>query len=249
MTNSIEIKNQHPTRRPGLKGKQNSMWKGGRTIASNGYVLIRVGMEHPFADCRGYAYEHRVVASEKIGRLISSSEQVHHIDGNKTNNHPDNLEVLTVQQHCYKHRKSSSNRRKPKQHNPIVFCACGCGEQFRKFDQVGRPRKYVSGHNTETKITPEFLLQFLGEGYSTVKEIAADFQVSVITVQKMVISMQKLKMLFKFKGHLYCAVEFQEKYEFQNSMIYCACGCGQTFLKFDQYKRSRQFISGHNGRK
>jgi HNH endonuclease len=235
--------------RPGLKGEQNNMWKGGKSIASNGYVLIRVGVEHPLADCRGYAYEHRVIASDKLGRLISSSEQVHHIDGNKTNNHPDNLEVLTVQQHRYEHRKLSSNRRKPKQRNPIVFCACGCGEKFRKFDQGGRPRKYISGHNSEIKITPEFILHFLGEGYSTTKEIAAHFRVSVSTVQKIATSMQKLKILFKFKGNFYCASKFQEKYKFQNPAIYCACGCGQALLKFDRYKRSRQFISGHNGRR
>ena len=49
-------------------GKKNGMWKGGRSVASNGYVLIRVGMDHHLADVRGYAYEHRLVAEKKIRR-------------------------------------------------------------------------------------------------------------------------------------------------------------------------------------
>lgn len=43
----------------------------GRSIASNGYVLIWVGRDHPLADVRGYAYEHRLVASQTIGRWIT----------------------------------------------------------------------------------------------------------------------------------------------------------------------------------
>lgn len=39
-----------------LTGASNPNWKGGRTIASNGYVLIKVGKEHHLADVRGYAY-------------------------------------------------------------------------------------------------------------------------------------------------------------------------------------------------
>lgn len=51
-------------------GTDNPMWKGGRSVASNGYVLIRVGVEHHLADVRGYAYEHRVVAEQKIKRAL-----------------------------------------------------------------------------------------------------------------------------------------------------------------------------------
>lgn len=30
--------------------------------------------------------------------------------------------------------------------NPLIDCACGCGEQFNKFDDSGRTRKYRPGH-------------------------------------------------------------------------------------------------------
>lgn len=48
-------------------------------------------------------HEHRVVAEQKIGRPLRSDEHVHHIDGNKHNNHPDNLEVMTRSEHLRLH--------------------------------------------------------------------------------------------------------------------------------------------------
>ena len=80
-------------------GKKNGMWKGGRSVASNGYVLIRVGMDHHLADVRGYAYEHRLVAEKKIGRKLKRGEQVHHINGDKTDNRPENLDVMRSAAH------------------------------------------------------------------------------------------------------------------------------------------------------
>lgn len=44
------------------RGANNHMWRGGRSVASNGYMLVRVGVDHPLADVRGYAYEHRIGA-------------------------------------------------------------------------------------------------------------------------------------------------------------------------------------------
>lgn len=38
-------------------------------------------------------YEHRMVMEAILARKLSSDEIVHHIDGNKSNNHPENLEL------------------------------------------------------------------------------------------------------------------------------------------------------------
>jgi len=47
---------------------------------------------------------HRVIAEQKLGRELLKGEVVHHIDGNKHNNHPENLEVMSSQsEHCRKH--------------------------------------------------------------------------------------------------------------------------------------------------
>lgn len=69
----------------------------------NGYWCVKAE-DHPRAYERGYYYEHILVAEDKIGRILDTSiETVHHKDGNKTNNHPDNLEVITRQEHGKHH--------------------------------------------------------------------------------------------------------------------------------------------------
>jgi len=130
------------------RGKDNGNWKGGRSIASNGYVLIRVGAGHHLADVRGYAYEHRLVAEKKLGRRLKRGETIHHVDGHKRNNKPGNIEVCKTRAHHAKHHRTSGKRmRNPGERNPLVLCACGCGMKFRRFDGQGRPRLYLSGHN------------------------------------------------------------------------------------------------------
>ena len=134
-------------------GNKNGAWRGGRTITQHGYALIRVGKDHPLADIRGYAYEHRVVASKKVGRWLKKGEIVHHIDGNPLNNNPDNLEVVTnIFEHRFRHRVKSNNKRKPGEHNPVILCFCGCGQFLNKFDTSNRPRQYINGHNLRGRL-------------------------------------------------------------------------------------------------
>lgn len=123
-------------------GSKNGNWKGGRTIASNGYALIKVNKNHHLADTRGYAYEHRIVAEKVLGRELRPGELVHHKDGDKLNNSPDNLTILSG--HA-EHRKFHPPHNKRKD-NPVVECECGCGTHFLKY-RNGVGRRYVFGHN------------------------------------------------------------------------------------------------------
>ncbi len=84
------------------RNEKSSCFTGGRNICSNGYVEIIVP-GHPATNARGYVYEHRIVAEKKLGRYLLSNEVVHHIDGNKTNNSPNNLIVLSNEDHATLH--------------------------------------------------------------------------------------------------------------------------------------------------
>ena len=80
----------------GNRGPNAPNWKGGRLIDKSGYVLIR-RPEHPrakkFFGIRCYVREHIVVIEQKLGRSLSKGETVHHINGVKSDNRPENLEL------------------------------------------------------------------------------------------------------------------------------------------------------------
>jgi hypothetical protein len=124
---------------------ENFKGKAVRTLKSNGYYAIYMP-KHPNAFGIGYVYEHRLIIENKIGRLLKTTEIVHHKDGNKTNNNIDNLELCySIAEHKAKHRNSNSKiRRNPDEPNVIVKCACGCGMEFLKYDAHGRERKFVT---------------------------------------------------------------------------------------------------------
>lgn len=50
-------------------------------------------------------HQHRVVMERVLGRKLKKGEIVHHVDGNKKNNHPSNLQVMTQADHARLHGK------------------------------------------------------------------------------------------------------------------------------------------------
>jgi predicted XRE-type DNA-binding protein len=110
-------------------GDQNPNWKGGRRVDSRGYIEINVGEDHPMASKnRRYVGEHRLVMAEKLGRMLTSDELVHHIDENKQNNDPANLEIEDRSTHMTRHY---ANKPRP-----------SAGKQPRKNGRwVGIPRE------------------------------------------------------------------------------------------------------------
>lgn len=85
-------------------GEKSNTWNGGKTTHSEGYILI-YKKEHPFADSRGYVYEHRLVLEEHLQRYLKTDEHVHHKNGIKNDNRLENLEILSNKEHATLHGK------------------------------------------------------------------------------------------------------------------------------------------------
>ena len=77
----------------GRTGESSHRWNGKARRVERGYVLIWVGHDHHLSK-DGYAAEHRVIAEKMIGRRLKREEVVHHVNGDKTDNSPQNLELF-----------------------------------------------------------------------------------------------------------------------------------------------------------
>lgn len=61
---------------------------GTETPTPQGYTLVKTE--------DGWKLKHKVVIEEKLGRPVKSTERVYFIDNDRTNCHPDNLEVRAI---------------------------------------------------------------------------------------------------------------------------------------------------------
>lgn len=116
---SCGLKAMYASHSPEERKKNHSRaWKGGR-MYRQGYVLQHAP-DHPSlkGTTRAYVLEHRLVMEKELGRYLLPHEQVHHKNGIRDDNRPENLELWALQQ-------PAGARHNEQQHCPTCTCFIG----------------------------------------------------------------------------------------------------------------------------
>jgi hypothetical protein len=119
----------------GNRGKLNPIYKGGG-LNGYGYKVIQA-KNHPAANKNGVALEHRIVMSDHLGRQLKEWEHIHHINGIRTDNRIENLEIVMLDIHCQLHHPKTLLPKKCKNCSKLYnkpnkyFCSNECYQVYK----------------------------------------------------------------------------------------------------------------------
>ena len=86
-----------------LRGQDSPNWKGGKEITKEGYVVLWISRKEKIL-------EHRKVMEDHLGRKLTRSEVVHHINGNNADNRLSNLELTTYSKEFSRHNRGRGKK-------------------------------------------------------------------------------------------------------------------------------------------
>lgn len=114
------------------------MWNIQKVVSKGDYNYAVV-LGHPQATRFGYVLEHRVVMENYLGRLLDNDEIVHHVNGKKKDNRPENLEVMSVSEHARYHGNQQGV-------TMVDFLCPNCGVVFTKSKRDTLDKNHSSSH-------------------------------------------------------------------------------------------------------
>jgi len=92
---------------PHLAGENNPLWKGHRRKRNDGYIESKAD-ENSIYFVRNL--EHRIAMEKYLGRKLRPDEIVHHKNGIRDDNQPENLQLTTRKEHIKIHDKERDKR-------------------------------------------------------------------------------------------------------------------------------------------
>jgi hypothetical protein len=87
------------------------------------YIIVMAPDDYPGPTYDGRIYEHHLVYWEAYGTLPGPGQMIHHLDENKANNFPGNLELVSAKEHAQLHAAPT---------HMVELCCPACGKIFRK---------------------------------------------------------------------------------------------------------------------
>ena len=144
-------------------------------IKRTGYWYI-YSPNHPQRGKQNYIAEHRLIIEKFLGRYLNPKETIHHINGIKTDNRIENLQLFATRGQHTKHAhpeiiakaKILNKGRKPPNYNKTIHYCLNCTKEF--MDNLNRKRKYCShscyGKSKIGKLPPNIQGLKLGHGWN-----------------------------------------------------------------------------------
>ena len=84
------------------RGPNSAQWRGGRHGDGRGYIRVLLGRDDFFysmANKNSLVLEHRLIMAKYLGRCLHSWEIIHHLNGVKSDNRIENLQLVDNDRH------------------------------------------------------------------------------------------------------------------------------------------------------